>query len=80
MLLNGLQQNGPCAGSKMIENPFKHIESDTECPGHIKTELVSEIDMIRNTLQIVELYAGDLFNVLSIVASLPTNSSDNKLP
>ena len=67
-----MHQNGHCAGGKMIENLFKHIEPDDQCPEHIRTELVSEIDMIRNTLQVVELYAGDLFNVLSIVISLPT--------
>ncbi|MBC8154729.1 MAG: hypothetical protein H7Z72_17665 [Bacteroidetes bacterium] len=44
-----------------MENPFKAIEPDAVCPPHLKEELVSEIDLIRNTLQVVELYSGDLF-------------------
>lgn len=44
-----------------MENPFKSIEPDAVCPPHLKTELVSEIDLVRNALQVVELYSDDLF-------------------
>ena len=47
-----------------MENPFKSIEPDAVCPPHLKTELISEIDLIRNALQVVELYSGDLFATL----------------
>lgn len=53
----------------MIENVFKQLESDDSCPAHLKTEIISEIDLIRNALQVVELYAGDLFGVLSALTN-----------
>ncbi len=46
-------------------NPFKLIETDDICPAHIKTELLSEIDLIRNALVIVVLYTGGLSGVAS---------------
>lgn len=51
-------------------NPFKLIEPDVSCPSHIKKEIVSEIDTIRNSLKVVQLYAGDVFDVLSAFAAL----------
>lgn len=50
-----------------MENPFKLIEPDDDCPPHLKEQLVSEIDLIRNTLKIVELYSGDLFGSISVL-------------
>ncbi len=47
-----------------MENPFKAIEPDAVCPPHLKVELISEIDLIRNVLQVVELYSGDLIATL----------------
>ena len=52
----------------MIENVFKQLESEDSCPAHLKKEIISDIDLIRNALQVVELYAGDLFGVLSVLA------------
>lgn len=48
-----------------MENPFKLIESEENCPPHLKDQLVSEIDLIRNALKVVELYSGDLFGSIS---------------
>lgn len=47
-----------------MENSFKAIEPDAVCPPHLKVEIVSEIDLIRDVLQVVELYSGDLFATL----------------
>lgn len=47
-----------------MENPFKVIEPADVCPPNVKAELVSEIDLIRNALQVVELYSSDLFATL----------------
>lgn len=74
-----MQPNGLYAGGNMIESPFKYLEPDAECPEHLKTELVSEIDMIRNALQVVKLYAGDLLSVLSVVASLPNHTQEDTI-
>lgn len=50
-------------------NPFEQMESDEICPPHLKTELVSEIDLLRNVTSVVELYIGDLFAVASVLAN-----------
>lgn len=55
-----------------MEN-FKEIEPTDLCPPHIKKELISEIDSIRNGLQIVELYVGDFLSLISSLLSLPVN-------
>lgn len=52
-----------------MENPFKQIESDALCPPHLKEEIVSEIDTIRNTLTVIELYSGDLFSTFFAMLS-----------
>lgn len=53
----------------MEKNPFKEMESDAHCPPHLKTELFSEIDLIRNSLQVVEVYAYDIFAVFTAFLS-----------
>ncbi|GAB2605419.1 hypothetical protein [Spirosoma areae] len=59
-------------------NPFKEMESDAICPPHLKTEIVSEIDLMRNVMTVVELYIGDLFNLASALADpSKTTSSTN---
>jgi hypothetical protein len=52
-------------------NPFQEMESDAECPPHLKTELISEIDLIRDVTTVIELYIGDLFGVVSVLANPP---------
>lgn len=52
-----------------MENPFKLIEPDANCPPHLREQIISEIDMIRNALTVVELYTGDLFGALSAMLS-----------
>jgi len=52
-----------------MEN-FKQIEPTELCPPNIQVELISEIDIIRNSLQVVELYIGDFLNVISSLYTL----------
>ncbi|NID11523.1 hypothetical protein F7231_15215 [Fibrella aestuarina] len=59
-----------------MENPFKLIEPHADCPPHLKEQIVSEIDLIRNALNVVELYSGDLFGSLSALLS-PQSDSQN---
>lgn len=62
-------------------NPFKELEPDDQCPPHLKTELVSEIDLIRNAITVIELYIGDLFGLASaLVNPNQVNSDDTNLP
>ena len=57
-----------------IHNPFKELEPDASCAPHLKTELVSEIDLIRNTMTVVELYVGDLFGTALTLLDPPHDS------
>ena len=50
-------------------NPFKALEPDASCPAYLKQEVVSEIDMIRNSLQVVEVYAYDIFAAFTVFVS-----------
>jgi len=59
-----------------MEN-FKDIEPTDLCPPHIQEELLSEIDSIRNGLQIAELYIGDFLSVIFSLFDLPTNPPTN---
>ena len=56
-------------------NPFKEIEPDADCPPHLKEELVSEIDLIRNAMTVVELYTGDLFGAVLALVGPPAFDS-----
>jgi hypothetical protein len=47
------------------ENPFKLIEPNGQVPEHLKKALVSEIDTIRNTSTIIELFVGNFVNTLT---------------
>ncbi|GAB3807285.1 hypothetical protein GCM10028819_43850 [Spirosoma humi] len=62
-------------------NPFKEFESDAVCPPHLKDELVSEIDLIRNAITLVDVYIGDLFDLVSTLADpLLITSTEKKSP
>ena len=60
-----------------MENPFKTIEPTDNCPPHLKQQIVSEIDLIRNVLNIVELYSGDLFGSITTLLSPPPAATDS---
>ena len=63
-----------------IYDVFKEIELPDACPPHIKEELVSEIDLIRNSLSVVEVYVEDLFNVAATLVSIITFPSKPSKP
>ncbi|GAB3333407.1 hypothetical protein GCM10027299_40890 [Larkinella ripae] len=48
---------------------FKEIELPDTCPPNVKAELVSEIDLIRNSLSVVAVYVDDFLGVVSILLS-----------
>jgi hypothetical protein len=50
-------------------NPFRELDPDIVCPPAVKDRVFSEIDLIRNTLQIVELFGYDIFSVLTTFLS-----------
>ena len=62
-----------------MENPFKTIESTENCPPHLKKQIVSEIDLIRSVLNVVELYSGDLFDSLTTLLSPLPAATDSRI-
>lgn len=60
-----------------MENPFKLIEPDDNCPPELKNQIISEIDLIRNALTVVELYTNDLFGAISAVLSSPSFTTNS---
>ena len=46
------------------KNPFKQIEPEGKAPEHLKDALVAEIETIRNTSVIVELFVWSFINTL----------------
>lgn len=63
-------------------NPFKKMEPDASCPPNLKGEITSEIDLIRNSLQVVEVYAYDIFTVFTVFLNglIPDDSTNPKPP
>ncbi len=50
----------------MNSNVFKQIsETEVKIPAHVKSELMAEIETIRNTAILVELFVGNFVNVLT---------------
>ena len=59
-------------------NPFKQMEPDASCPPNLKGEIVSEIDLIRNSLQSVEVYGYDIFSVFTMFVSELMPNEENR--
>ena len=55
------------------ENPFIFIEQNAQVPERLKNALLSEIDTIRNTSTIVELFVGNFISVLTASFSIGSN-------
>lgn len=58
---------------------FFDIDPDDKVPESLKRALVSEIDTVRNTLELVTLFVGHFFNVVGSAATMnnPLNSTDS---
>ena len=61
------------------ENPFIFIEQNAQVPERLKNALLSEIDTIRNTSTIVELFVGNFINVLTATFSNGSNVNENEI-
>ena len=65
-----------------MSNPFLDIDSDAKAPEALKKALVSEIDTIRSTMELVTLYVGHFFSVAGEIFSdnPPPSNNESKLP
>jgi hypothetical protein len=52
-----------------MNNAFFNIDPDDKVPESLKKAIVSEIDTIRNTMELVTLYVGHFFNAAGAVAT-----------
>lgn len=48
---------------------FKELESGEEVPEYLKKALVSEVDTIRNTMQIISHFTENLINTVTVAMS-----------
>jgi hypothetical protein len=56
---------------------FKALESDTEVPTYLKTALVSEMDMIRNSMQIVTHFTEHFLTASTLVMAMLDDEEPN---
>jgi hypothetical protein len=58
-----------------MPNTFQQIDAEDEkAPEHLKTELVAEIDTIRNGMELVKLYVSHFFDAAGTMVSYRGNS------
>lgn len=58
-----------------MNNSFFDIDPDDKVPESLKKAIVSEIDTIRNTMELVTLYVGHFFNAAGAVATTELNKA-----
>lgn len=62
-----------------MNNAFFNIDPDDKVPESLKKALVSEIDTIRNTMELVTLFVGHFFNAAGVIATPPSHfNQENK--
>jgi hypothetical protein len=52
-----------------MNNAFFDIDPDDKVPESLKKAIVSEIDTMRNTIELITLYVGNFFNAAGILAT-----------
>lgn len=57
----------------MEKSIFDLIQSDEQVPEHLKEALVSEIDMIRDTMEVISLFTETLFSTIADLTSQEEN-------
>ncbi len=58
---------------------LKQLEVEGTVPEYLKTSLVSEIDLIKDSLQVVALFGGGFFTaLLKAISSIPDTSQENE--
>lgn len=58
----------------MNNDVFKGLEPDEQVPNYLKHALVSEIDFIRDAIQVVTLYTNGLFSTALMCLSEASES------
>ncbi|MEZ4900671.1 MAG: hypothetical protein R2822_02370 [Spirosomataceae bacterium] len=58
-----------------MNNAFFDIDPDDKVPESLKKALISEIDTIRNSMELVSLFVGHFFNAARVMATPLSNSN-----
>lgn len=58
---------------------FKELEAEVKVPEYLKTALVSEVDAIRNSMQVVTHFTEHFLNALTICISFAEKEEPNTL-
>jgi hypothetical protein len=62
-----------------MANPFLDIDPDDKVPENLKKALVSEIDTIRGSMELVTLYVGYFFNAMGeMFTDNPSKAADTQ--
>ncbi len=66
-----------------MDNPnsdiLKQLEAEGSVPEYLKTSLVSEIDLIKDSLQVVALFGGGFFMAaIKAISSVSDASQENE--
>lgn len=59
-------------------NPFKELEPDVYCPPDLKSELITEIDLMRNVLLTADMHVHNTFAAFTAFLDglLPTEKTE----
>ncbi len=63
----------------MNNNPLKNIDSEKKIPPHVKAALVAEIETIRVTSVLVELFVGNFINTLTKSIDINTEQEQSEI-
>jgi len=63
----------------MNNNPLKNIDAEKKIPPHVKAALVAEIETIRVTSVLIELFVGNFINTLTKSIDINTEQEQSEI-
>jgi hypothetical protein len=60
-----------------MNNAFFNIDPDDKVPESLKKTLVSEIDTVRNAMELITLYVGNFFSTAGVMTTPELPKSKN---
>lgn len=63
----------------MNNNTFKKINAERRISSHVKSELVAEIEAIRNSSVLVELFVGNFIHTFTKSIDVNSTQKDSKI-
>ena len=60
-----------------MKNTFKEIDADEFAPKRLKNEILSEVNTLRNTMELVSLFVGRIVQTVGTAISNPPTDGFN---